>query len=61
LEVDTVRREFPDPPGDRVTLVGFRDTVGPFAITGEMVDVRFTTPENPLTLDIARLETADVP
>ena len=49
------------PPDVRVTLDGFRFAVGPFPIIGETVAVRFTIPENPLTLEIARLAVAEDP
>lgn len=53
--------EFAVPPNVRVTFVGFRDTEGPFGIMGEIVAVRFTTPENPLTLERVRLDDAEKP
>jgi hypothetical protein len=35
--------------------------VGPVPITGQTVAVRFTIPENPLTLEIVRLAVAEEP
>lgn len=47
-----------DVPEDSVTLVGFRDVVGPF---GETVDERLTVPLNPFWLVTVIVEVADDP
>lgn len=44
---DTVNVEVPEPPEDRITLTGFKDTVGP---VGDTEAVRVTVPEKPLML-----------
>ena len=56
-DVDTESREFALPPDVRVTVVGFRDIVGPLPT----VAVRFTFPENPLTLESVRPAVVEEP
>jgi len=43
------------------TPSSFRVAIGPLARIGETVEVRFTIPENPLTLEIGRLAVAEEP
>jgi hypothetical protein len=60
-DVETDRRAFAVPPDVRVTLVGFKELKGPFAITGETVEVRLIIPEKPLMLEMVRLDVAEDP
>ncbi len=53
VDEDAVRVEDPDPPDERVTLVGLTDAVRP---EGETVDESVTIPEKPFKL--ARLTVA---
>jgi hypothetical protein len=55
------KREFAVPPDVTVTLTGFRAALGPFPTIGEIVAVRFTAPENPLTLERVRAAVAEEP
>jgi len=55
------KREFAVPPGVSVTFAGIRVALGPFPTIGEIVAVRFTAPENPLTLERVRAAVADEP
>jgi hypothetical protein len=61
LDVDTDNSEFTVPPAVSDTIVGFSVALGPFPTNGETVAVRFTTPENPLTLEIVRPAVAEEP
>jgi len=55
---EIVRTDDADPPGDKRTLDGLREVVGP---EGETVAVMETLPERPLMLVIVRLELDAVP
>ncbi len=57
--MDIVRVENVELPGDRTTLGGLSDTVGPDE--GEMVAVRDRLPDNPLMLVMVMLEFEDPP
>jgi len=59
--VETDSSEFAVPPDVRVTFVGLMVAMGPFPISGETVAVRFTNPENPLTLESVRLAVPEEP
>ena len=60
-DVVTDSSEFAVPPDVRFTFDGSRVAIGPFPIVGETVAVRFTIPENPLTLETVRLAVAEDP
>ncbi len=58
LALVTMRTLVADPPGDRETLDGFRDNVGPVERT---VAVRETLPVRPLMLVSVRVELDELP
>ena len=55
---NTVRVEDPDPPGERVTVDGLRESVGP---EGEMIAARDRLPDSPLMLVKAMVELEEDP
>ena len=61
LVVETVRFDLAEPPAVRVTLGGFRTTVGPLANAGETAAVRLTEPVKPPTLVKLILNIAERP
>lgn len=59
--METDSSEFAVPPDVNVTLVGFNVAVGPLPSRGDTVAVRFTIPENPLTLESVMPAVAEDP
>ena len=53
--------EFAVPPDVKVTFGGFKVALGPFPTIGDIVAVRFTAPEKPLTLERVRAVVAEEP
>ena len=53
-DVEKDSGEFVVPPEVTVAFVGLSVGMGPFPMIGEIVAVRFTIPEKPLTLEIVR-------
>ncbi len=58
LGEETVRTDDPEPPGDNEIVDWLRDETGP---DGEVVAVRDTLPDSPLTLVKIMLELEEVP
>lgn len=61
LFVVMVSVDVPDPPDESVTLVGFKDTVGPLVTMGETAAVKLTVPAKPPKLLRVSANVAELP